>query len=189
MNTADLIHQARAHGVELWAEGPALRYRGSPEALKSLLPELKSHKAELLAALTAANDPPADPGPAPTLPPPWDAIRDRIQAGWRAVFSAPGPDGRQSIAWIPPGEWKPAEAREVVQRCTTTYQPPRAPTGSTQAHAGLSGPARCCDCQHQQPTDHPALILCGAGRESPAACGAWWKFDPRYCGQFTRATA
>lgn len=47
-----------------------------------------------------------------------------------------------------------------------------------------SGRVRCCDCAHQQPTGHTALILCGAGRESPAACGSWWKFDPRSCDRF-----
>jgi hypothetical protein len=137
MSAADLIHQAETRGVRLWAEGAALRYRGNPEALHALLPELKTHKAALLRLLAE----------------------------------------------------KPAEAREDEHQHQAHPEPTRAPTGSTQAHAGLSGPARCCDCQHQQPTDHPALILCGAGRESPAACGAWWKFDPRYCGQFARATA
>lgn len=48
----------------------------------------------------------------------------------------------------------------------------------------IAGRVRCCDCLHQQPTGHTALVLCGAGRESPATCGSWWKFDPRSCDRF-----
>jgi hypothetical protein len=43
MNAAELIHEAKAHGIELWAEGAALRYRGNPEAINALSPELKAH--------------------------------------------------------------------------------------------------------------------------------------------------
>lgn len=48
---------------------------------------------------------------APFLPPPWDAIRDRIQAGWRAEFGPPDADGHQAITWHPPGTWDPAPAQ------------------------------------------------------------------------------
>lgn len=103
--------------------------------------------------------PPPDFDPAHLLPKPWDAIRERIHQGWRAEFSPPDKDGRQAITWIPPD---PPESR-------------------TQHHTGQ---VRRCDCQHQQATYHPALVTCRAGRESPAACGAWWKFDPRRCDRF-----
>jgi hypothetical protein len=43
--------------------------------------------------------------PAPILPAPWDAIRDRIQAGWRAEFGPPDAEGRQLITWREPGTW------------------------------------------------------------------------------------
>jgi hypothetical protein len=160
MTVEDLIHEAEALGVHLWAEGPRLRYEGTPEAVSLLVHALKAHKAELL-ALLASNDPvgdsrvkcadcqhatptvhpalidcgagrisPAacsswwatdwrrcdlfvvkgagnvpDPG-AKVLPPPWDAIRDRIHQGWRAKFAPAGPDGTQAIAWHPPGTWQ-----------------------------------------------------------------------------------
>jgi hypothetical protein len=51
MNAAELIHEAKARGIELWAEGSALRYRGNPESIGVLLPELKAHKPELLRLL------------------------------------------------------------------------------------------------------------------------------------------
>ena len=43
-------------GVTLWLEGDALRYRGPREALAGLLPTLKVHKPEILAALAHPDD-------------------------------------------------------------------------------------------------------------------------------------
>jgi hypothetical protein len=119
------------------------------------------------------------------LPPPWDAIRDRIHQGWRAVFGPPGPDGRQSIAWIPPGYWKPVQPDVQTEAPESSRQ--TAPTGGTMQRPMQA--VRCRDCRHAQPIGHAALIRCGAGRESPAACGYWWKFDTRRCDRFTPRTS
>lgn len=70
----------------------------------------------------------------------------------------------------------PAQAVEVQSKASEACPP------------HVSGRVRCCDCAHQQPTGHTALILCGAGRESPAVCGSWWKFDPRSCDRFRRGS-
>jgi len=54
---AKVLEQARALGVRLSVNGDRLRYQGTPEAVQTILPALKEHKAELMAALLAANDP------------------------------------------------------------------------------------------------------------------------------------
>jgi rhodanese-related sulfurtransferase len=60
-----------------------------------------------------------------------------------------------------------------------------APSGTFEDHPShITELVRCCDCAHQKSTDHPALIVCAAGRESPAACGSWWKFDRRGCDRY-----
>jgi hypothetical protein len=125
-------------------------------------------------------EPANDLASAPPLPPPWDAIRGRIQAGWRAEFGPPGPDGRQAITWIPPGAWKSEDADQGEPE-PNTAKPFR---NSYENHAQ---PVRCCDCRHQEPTGHPALIRCGAGRQALGACGLWWNTDRRQCSQFGEA--
>ena len=63
MTVADLISRAQAAGLTLWREGDRLKYRGSTEAVNTLLPDLRDfireHRVELLAALAA--DPLPDP--------------------------------------------------------------------------------------------------------------------------------
>ena len=50
MRAADVLRQAQAHGVEVWAVGEQLRY--SPrDAHAEVLEALRQHKAELLALL------------------------------------------------------------------------------------------------------------------------------------------
>ena len=51
MTLAEVLDQAQAAGVTLWAEGDTLRYRGPHDAITKLLPELKAHKPAILAAL------------------------------------------------------------------------------------------------------------------------------------------
>lgn len=48
-----ILERSKAAGVTLWGEGGTLRYRGDKVAVESLLPMLKAHKSELLAALRA----------------------------------------------------------------------------------------------------------------------------------------
>ncbi|QXP89109.1 hypothetical protein [Methylococcus capsulatus] len=48
----------------------------------------------------------------------------------------------------------------------------------------LDQPKRCADCRHAQPTQHTALVTCGAGREDYPACGAFWDSDPKPCNQW-----
>jgi hypothetical protein len=54
MTPYELLHEAESHGVHLWAEGPALRYRGAQKAVQSLLPAIRRHKPELLRLLSAS---------------------------------------------------------------------------------------------------------------------------------------
>jgi hypothetical protein len=53
MTAATLLKRAARAGVTLWADGGAIRYQGPREALAWLLPELKAHKPDILAALGA----------------------------------------------------------------------------------------------------------------------------------------
>jgi hypothetical protein len=169
MTVADLIHEAESHGIELWAEGSALRYRGDSKAVQALLPRIRQHKPAILAAL--AGEAPAAPEiePANNLNAitDWDRISELTGAGWRAEFGPLGPDGRQPITWRKPGEWEPTEADqdEALPR---------------------NDPVRCCDCRHAIRTDHPALIRCGVGRLAPGACIDWWTTDQHECGQFEK---
>ncbi|WP_367025165.1 hypothetical protein ABZN20_10135 [Methylococcus sp. ANG] len=51
----------------------------------------------------------------------------------------------------------------------------------------LDTPKTCSDCRHAQPTQHTALVTCGAGREDYPACGAFWDSDPKPCNQWAPA--
>lgn len=76
MNARDLITEARAQGVDLWADGEALGYRGDPESITALLPQIKAHKPELLRLLVGKASPPAPaevPANDPTPPTGTDA--------------------------------------------------------------------------------------------------------------------
>jgi hypothetical protein len=71
--------------------------------------------------------------------------------------------------------------------------PPAVPHGLPfpgDQHQGTAeaGQVRCCDCGNQEPTDHPALVRCGAGRAAPGACGLWWKTDRHACPLFAPTT-
>jgi hypothetical protein len=107
------------------------------------------------------------------LPEPWRRVCGLIHQGWRAEFSPPGPDSRQGITWHPPGTWTPEPGPGAEKPFRHRYE----------NHAE---PVRCCDCQHRQKTDHPALIRCGAGVPAPGGCGLWWNTDRHQCGQFER---
>jgi len=61
MTTADLLNRVQAIGLILWRDGDRLRYRGPPEAVDALLPELRAHKSELLAALGSKLESRSDP--------------------------------------------------------------------------------------------------------------------------------
>jgi hypothetical protein len=186
MTVADLIHEAESCGIELWAEGSALRYRGDPEAVQILLPRIRQHKPAILAALAGKSpaapemEPATDLDSAPPLPSPWDCIRDLIHQGYRAEFSPPGPDGRQAITWIPPGAWE-SEGADQGEPEPNTAKPFR------NSYENPAHPVRCGDCRHQEPTGHPALIRCKAGWLAPGACIDWWATDQHVCGQFGEA--
>jgi hypothetical protein len=126
-------------------------------------------------------EPSTDLDSAPPLPSPWDVIRGRIQAGWRAEFGPPGPDGRQAITWIPPGAWE-SEGADQGEPEPNTAKPFR------NSYENPAQPVRCGDCRHQEPTGHPALIRCGAGVQASGACGLWWSTDRHQCGRFESAT-
>jgi len=57
MSAARVLKEAQAAGVTLWAEGDALRYRGPREAVVKLLPALRAHKPEVIAALSRPDPP------------------------------------------------------------------------------------------------------------------------------------
>lgn len=46
----------------------------------------------------------------------------------------------------------------------------------------------CASCRHAQPTSHPVLVNCGAGRMAPGACGLWWGTDLHECTDFPEVT-
>lgn len=103
-------------------------------------------------------------------------IRDRICSGWTWHLGQ----------WLPPDAQKPAQgAQQAEPLPMPRLEPNRAPTSVTVGGTAI----RCADCRHAVPTDHPALIDCGAGRESPAACGSWWSLDVRTCGSFEAITS
>lgn len=95
-----------------------------------------------------------------------EAIRAAILAGW--VW-----DRGQ---WFEPGSWTPPEPVSAPEAPADQGRPIEVGTG-----------IRCEDCQHQEPTEHPMLIRCGAERDALAACGMWWKSDPRSCPKYRRA--
>lgn len=51
----------------------------------------------------------------------------------------------------------------------------------------LDTPKTCASCRHAQPTQHVALVRCGAGREDYPACGAFWDSDPKPCRSWAPA--
>jgi hypothetical protein len=82
---------------------------------------------------------------------------------------------------------------ESAVKCDT-LTPPAVPHGLPfpgDQHQGdtEAGQIRCCDCAHQEPTDHPALVRCGAGRAAPGACGLWWATDRHTCPLFAARTS
>jgi hypothetical protein len=54
MTAANLLVRAQVSGLILWRVGDRLRYRGTPEAVGALLPELRALKAEVMAILRDA---------------------------------------------------------------------------------------------------------------------------------------
>ncbi|MBK5941428.1 hypothetical protein [Halochromatium roseum] len=68
MSAATLLDRAKAADVTITATAAGtLDLYGPPEAIASLTPELRAHKAELLALLTAANESSIDAGDEATI--------------------------------------------------------------------------------------------------------------------------
>lgn len=188
MNAAELLSAITGDGLTLALDGAGgIRCRGDRAKVNHHLPAIRAHKPELVLLLTggassSVNDPTShtttlEPTePAPYLPPPWDAIRDRIQAGWRAEFAAPGADGRQAITWIQPGAWEPSELR----RNETT------PTARPLAEAGM---VRCGDCRNWTPPAGDGAGRCGQGVKPTLAQGPLCRSTPRYCVAFDPITS
>jgi hypothetical protein len=87
----DIMTQAKAHGITLWAEGGTIRYRGDDSAISALLPELKAHKDELLVELAVRRWMPGG------------EYYERIRSGWRLLRTLDG-----GYAWLEPGTWEGA---------------------------------------------------------------------------------
>jgi hypothetical protein len=81
MSGAAVLARARAAGVAVGVEGGNLRLRGAAQPPADLLAELRTHKAELVALLTAPMPEPVtrDPAPEPVTP----VTRDPMPTGNR----------------------------------------------------------------------------------------------------------
>ena len=77
--------------MTLWLEGDALRYRGPREALAGLLPTLKVHKPEILAALAHPDD---------------------ITLWWRVAITEPG---ARTVEIATPSGWTLADWRAYAE--------------------------------------------------------------------------
>ena len=66
MTAAALLTQLSGLGVSAWADGAALRFKPASLVPPDVLADLRAHKAELLALLTA---PDIQPAPEPETPP------------------------------------------------------------------------------------------------------------------------
>jgi hypothetical protein len=201
MNAAhQLITTLEQEGLRLGLDDTgALRCYGDRTKVEARLPLIRAHKPELL-ELLAGNPATSGEGPAalpagadpldtegPMLPPPWDAIRDRIQAGWRAVFSPPGPDGRQSITWIPPGQWEPVQPDAKIQADDSVVESAR--TDGTMQRPLQA--VRCGDCAHFRPDtigDGTGIGSCGAGVPARPGWPARYPAAERHCREFAAST-
>ena len=99
MNAKNLFKKAADSGVELYLDGETLKARGSREAVATLSPELRAHKAEIVellagARLNAVNDPASAQPPALARPPaPAPAKSEKLKFmdwadGWRELDQA-----------------------------------------------------------------------------------------------------
>jgi hypothetical protein len=175
MSAAELITTLQAEGLRLGLDDTgALRCYGDRTKVNAYLPAIRAHKPELLRLLaerpaTSGEGPAALPAGAepldtegPPLPEPWDEIRRWIQRGWRAEFSPPGPDGRQSITWIPPGQWEPVQPDAKIQADDSVVESAR--TDGTMQRPLQA--VRCGDCAHFRPDtigDGTGIGSCLAG--------------------------
>lgn len=98
MTAVELLNEITRSGVRLRRDGDRLRYAGKPDALNRLLPEMRTHKAELLALLSPDSCGGADPETAQHLPEHIEEIVGRMCV-WRLVqlhgparFIVTGPD-------------------------------------------------------------------------------------------------
>jgi hypothetical protein len=175
MTPFEIIRQAEKAGIRLYARAGAIRYRGSRSALDGLLEHIRGNKAGLLAILEPKSNPAefgADNGP--TFP------------RWRVTLA----DGRTLELGSPSG-LSEAEARYHAEQngAVASLEPaetPLVPAIEARARNTDFPPVRCADCRHQEPTAHPALIRCGAGRQAPGACGMWWGADLHDCERFIK---
>lgn len=93
MDAGKFIERIRAAGFKIKADGRELVITPAAKLTAEQTAFIQQHADAIHAALMP-------------LPAPWGMIRERIQAGWRAQFAAPGPDGNQEITWLAPGEWE-----------------------------------------------------------------------------------
>jgi hypothetical protein len=209
MSAKMLLAEASVSGVELWAEGGMLRYRGNADAVRAMLPKLKARKSELLAALAPKPEAQSDG---------IDQVRRWLQAlgesdpatiaevldlcandaGTMSYYagraSEPLPDHREaSEADLAHGDM----VRDKIEAgwCWSAGRWRQPGAGKAEPspdrdiardiHRKTGGKVRCRDCAHASPVDwHNALVRCGAGLDSGTPTGLFWSSDLRTCEAF-----
>jgi hypothetical protein len=195
MNAQDFIPRIKAAGFTLEADGADIVVRPFSHLTDPQKQFIKAHKPELLAIL-AGKAPPAPShnslddadladlitrtananGIAPLDVWRWidlSTIED-VRSGDPAVIAAFRADVESAVksdTLIPDGGHGSPFPGELASTSTPACYP-----------------VTCRDCANQEPTDHPALIRCGAGQPAPGACGMWWATDRHTCLLFAPIT-
>lgn len=214
MDVQDFLPRILAAGFALEPDGADIIVRPFSKLSEPQKAFIRAHKPELIAALTGktqaptpGTDPPAPgtshpsigselppTGPAHEPPSPADlaTVADWLDAigespeGTAATLDRCRADP-EALAYFLALATRPATAQEAVRNPeplpTSIPGLDRAPQAATGGQH-----VRCTDCQHQEPTQHPALVACKAGREALNPCWAFWKFDRRTCPSFVAIT-
>jgi hypothetical protein len=196
MDAQDFIPRIEAAGFTLEADGADIVVRPFSRLTDSQRQFIKVHKPELLAILTGKVPPAPSHNPLndaqladlitrtakthrcdPLAVWRWldlESIED-VRSGDPAVITAFRADVESAVksdTLIPDGGHGSPFPGELASTSTPACYP-----------------VTCRDCINQEPTDHPALVRCGAGRAAPGACGLWWKTDRHTCPLFAARTS
>lgn len=192
MDVQDFLPRILAAGFALEPDGADIIVRPFSKLSEPQKAFIRQYKPALIAALTGK--PPAQPAATQT----YQATPADLAtvADWLARIGE-SPEGTaatldrcradpEALAYFLALATRPATAQEAVRN------PEPLPTSAPgldralQATVGGQG-VHCRDCGHAQATQHPALIVCGAGCRAPGACGMWWNLDRHNCPSFIAA--
>jgi hypothetical protein len=207
VSAAAILREAQSAGVSLVLDpSGGVKIGGDEAEVLRWLPVLRQHKAEI-ARMLAAGQEPASATPAPTettLP------QSLAQAAMR-LCDAYGDDEDararmiEDLKTYPKAQWRwlrdylNGEAERLERESARERFEERA--AILEFEAGLTRAAarsevadpdalhRCADCAHAEPTGHPVLVRCGAGREDYPLAGAFWMDDAKVCVAWTPAGA